>query len=193
VLLMPVFLPKNLAHLANVAARDSARFAVNALRVHDLGRGSEYRVEATDGKRLAVVRGPCPQAQYPALPDGADTPDVLVPVADWKSAFRLGGKQRPVGLAAEGPTFTLAVGDQSLTGSAPEGRFPDFDVVLPRTPAPIAFTVDLQLLIGLLQAAAALEPAGGVKVLFWSPAKPVGLTAKTAQGQFFDGLLMPLT
>jgi len=40
--LMPLFLPKNLAALANVAARDPSRYAANALHVLDPGDGS-YR------------------------------------------------------------------------------------------------------------------------------------------------------
>ncbi|HKI37988.1 MAG TPA: hypothetical protein VKA46_39405 [Gemmataceae bacterium] len=77
---MPVFLHRNLAALAGVAAREPSRYAANALHVLDPGDGT-YRVEATDGKRLAIVRGPCPQASYPALDaafGGADK--VLVPV-----------------------------------------------------------------------------------------------------------------
>jgi DNA polymerase III sliding clamp (beta) subunit (PCNA family) len=189
---MPVFLPKNLAALANVAARDPSRFAVNALRVLDLG--GAYRVEATDGKKLAVVRGPCKEESYPAL-DVAfhGAAEVLVPVADWKAAHRLGGKERPVAFATDGTTFQLAVGNQSITGSAPDDRFPDFAAVLPRRPATVSFRVNPGLLVELLRAAAALEPVNGVGVLYYGPDKPVGLIAHNDAGQFFDGLLMPLT
>jgi hypothetical protein len=187
---MPVFLPKNLAALANVTARDAGRYAANALRVLDLG--GAYRVEATDGKRLAVVRGPAKEESYPALPN-AGTGELLVGSADWRAGFRLGGKQRPVGLAAEGDKLTLAVGEQAVTGTAPGGRFPDFAGVLPRRPAPLSFRIDPLLLIGLLQAAAALDPVNGVGVLFYGADKPVGLIAHNDAGQFFDGLLMPLT
>jgi hypothetical protein len=188
-----VFLPKNLAALAGVAAKEATRYSANALRVLDPGDGT-YRVEVTDGKRLAVVRGPCAHESGPAPnPSPLGLASVLVPVAEWKAAFRMGGKQWPVALSAQGSSFHLAVGEQSVTGSAPEGRFPDFASVLPKRPAPFAFCVDPLLMIGLLQAAAALEPTGGVGVLFYGPDKPVGLVARNDAGQFFDGLLMPLT
>jgi hypothetical protein len=190
---MPLFLHRNLGPLAALAARDATPYSANALRVQDPGDGS-YRVEVTDGRRLAVVRGPCPQAEYPAL--GA-TPhaaaDVLVPVTDWKAGFRLGGRQRPVGLAADDSKFTLAVGDQAVAGACAGGRFPDFAAVLPKRPAPFGFRVNPELLAGLLLAAAALDPAGGVWLLLYGPDAPVGVACHNDAGQFFDGLIVPLT
>jgi DNA polymerase III sliding clamp (beta) subunit (PCNA family) len=189
---MPVFLPKNLAALANVAARDAGRYAANALRVLDLG--GAYRVEATDGRRLAVVRGPVKEESYPALDavsQGAE--EVLVPAADWRAGFKLGGKARSVGLAADDERFVLAVGEQAVTGAQLGDRFPDCSIVLPKKPAPFSFRIDPQMLIGLLQAAAALDPVNGVGVLYFGADKPVGLIAHNDAGQFFDGLLMPLT
>jgi hypothetical protein len=190
---MPVFLPKNLAALAGVAAKEATRYSANALRVLDLG--GAYRVEATDGKKLAVVRGPCPEASCPALdPDFGGANETLVPAADWKAGFRLGGKTQPaVGLAADATTFKLAVGDQAISGARAEGRFPDFSLVIPKAPALIGFRVDPSLLIGLLQAAVALDPVGGVQVLFYARDKPIGIACRNDQGQYLDGLLMPLT
>ncbi len=53
--------------------------------------------------------------------------------------------------------------------------------------------MDPTLLAGLLAAAAALEPVGGVELLFYSRTAPLGVAGRNAAGQFFDGLLMPLT
>lgn len=189
---MPLFLPKNLASLAALAAKESTRFAMTAVRVLDLG--GAYRCEVTDGRRLMVVRGPSEAQDYPALEDAPNgAAEVLVPAADWRGAFRLGGKSRPVGLAVGDGRFVLAVGDQAVTGSPPDKRFPDADGVLPRRAAVLAVALDPALLAGLLQVAAALEPEGGVKLLYYGPGKPVGLIAHNDQGQYLDALVMPLT
>jgi DNA polymerase III sliding clamp (beta) subunit (PCNA family) len=192
---MPVFMPKNLAALANVAAKEATRYSANALHVIDLG--DTYRVEATDGKRLAVVRGPCPEAQYPVLDavlGGAA--DVLVPAESWREAFRTKGKKDlalPVGLVADATSFRLAVGQKVIEGALPEGRFPAFSAVLPKKPAICAVKVDPVLLAGLLQAAAALDPSGGVSLLFYGREQPLGVMGRNEAGQFFDGMLQPLT
>jgi hypothetical protein len=53
--------------------------------------------------------------------------------------------------------------------------------------------VDPALLAGLLLAAAALDPTSGVGLLFYGSDKPLGVIGHNGGGQFFDGLLMPLT
>ena len=193
---MPLYLPKNLAALANVAAKEATRYSADALHVLDLD--GTYRVEATDGKRLAVVRGPCPPAQnYPALqPAGQSAADVLVPVESWREAFRAKGKkdqELPVGLVADDTSFRLAVGQKVIEGALPEGRFPAFSAVLPKKPAICSIKVDPALLAGLLQVAAALDPSGGVALLFYGREQPLGVMGRNDAGQFFDGMLQPLT
>jgi hypothetical protein len=187
-----LYLPRNLACLAALAARDSARYGLQAVRVRDPG-GGLYRAEATDGRLLAVLRGPVPDADYPAL-DGHDPgegAEVLVGRDDWLRAFRLGDKARPVGLAASGGELVLAVGDQALTAQPAEGRYPDVDQVLPRHGPLLSVRLDPVLLGALLRAAAAVNP-GGVDLLYYGPGKPLGLMTCTADGHAFDGLLMPL-
>jgi hypothetical protein len=68
---MPVFLPKNLAGLANVAARDSARFAVNALRVRDLGVLHEDRAGEPVPPRNTRSRKRRRRKPHPAEPGEA--------------------------------------------------------------------------------------------------------------------------
>jgi hypothetical protein len=192
---VPLFFPRNAAALAGVAAREHGRFAVSAVHAIDIGDG-HYRLEVTDGRRLAVLRGQSERPQDGAAPDaGLGGADVLVPLDSWCGAFRAKGKKGqalPVGLEADGPQFRLFAGEKVVTGSAPEGRFPDVGVVLPKRPAPVAFRIDPLLFAGLLQAAAALDPVNGVGVLYYGADKPVGLVAHNDAGQFFDGLLMPL-
>jgi hypothetical protein len=190
---VPIYLPRNLAVLATVAARDSGRYSLAAVRVRDF-RDGLYRAEATDGKVLAVVQGPAPEACYPALeekPDG--DPEVLVARDDWQKAFRLGDRHRPVGLAACGDQITLAVGDQALTTRPVDGRFPDVDLVLPRHGALLAVRLDPGLLVELLTVAAAVTPGGWVHLLFTAGATPRGLITTSDGGQTFDALIMPLT
>lgn len=187
---MPVTLPKNLATLATLTTSDRPRCPA-VIRVLNVGSGI-YRVEVTDGRRLAIVRGPCPRQRPAALdvPVSEET-EVLVPVADWQSAFRLGRKSDAVGLTSDGDRFTLAVGSQAIVGAVPGGPFPATEAVLPQEPAVLALPLDPALLAGLLRVASALGCVGGVKILWYGPGKPVGLVARNDQGQYLDALLMP--
>ena len=191
---MLIYLPPNLAAMAKLTAAGNARYAVNSLRVLDPGDGT-YRVEATDGRRLAVVRGPSADAHYSALeeaPGGAG--EVLVPGPEWAQAFRAGDKKHPVGLAAGQGLFTFAAGGHSFTGTPQPGRYPDTGGVLPGHPALVHFCVDPVLFAGLCDLAAALglRDSGGVQVLYFGPGKPVGLIGRNDQGQYLDCLIMPL-
>jgi hypothetical protein len=191
-----LFFPRNVAALGRVAGREHGRFAVSAVHAIDIGDG-HYRLEVTDGRRLAVLRGQSERPQGGAALDaGLGGADVLVPLDSWCGAFRAKGKKGqalPVGLEADGPQFRLFAGEKVVTGSAPDGRFPDVSCVLPKRPALFSFRVDPLLLVELLRAAAALGPVNGVGVLYYGADKPVGLVASNDAGQFFDALLMPLT
>jgi hypothetical protein len=192
---MRLYLPRNLAGLAQLVGDNSGRTALHAVRVRDPG-GGRYRAEATDGRLIAVVQGPIPVAAYPALDEAHDAggAEALVAKDDWKRAFGLGDRRRPVGLAADPEGgLTLAVGDQALTARACDGRYPDVDAVLPRHGPLVAVRLDPSLLGGLLKLAAVIKPDGGVDLLFFGPGKPLGLMTRNDSGQTLDCLLMPLT
>jgi hypothetical protein len=191
---MRLYLPRNLAGLAQLAGRNSGRTALHAVRVRDPG-GGLYRTEVTDGRLLAVVQGPMPIAAYSALDEAPDGPaEALVARDDWRRAFQLGDRRRPVGLAADAEGgLILAAGDQALTARACDGRFPDTDAVLPRHGPLVAVRLNPTLLGGLLKLAASLNPDGGVDVLFFGPGKPLSLMTRNESGQTFDALLMPLS
>jgi hypothetical protein len=96
-----------------------------------------------------------------------------------------------VGLAASDGELVLAVGDQALTATPAEGRYPDVDGVLPRHGPLLSVRLDPHLLGALLKVAAAVNP-GSVDLLYFGPGKPVGLMTRSDDGHAFDGLLMPL-
>jgi hypothetical protein len=184
-------LPRNLAALADVTGR--GRFAADAIRVGDSGTGL-YRAEAANGKVVAIVQGAVADASYPNLdPPAGEASETLVSGDDWRRAFRLGDRTRPAGLAAGPDSLALAVGDQTLATRPLAERFPDVDSVLPKQGPLVAVRLDPSLLIPLLKAAAALGPENGVELLYYGRGKPLGLRARNAGGQAFDGLLMPLT
>jgi hypothetical protein len=197
-----IFLPKNLGALAAVPdAGPPGRYATAA--VHVLDEEGHYRCEATDGKALAVVRGPSTApSQVPAAleeaPNGCAS--TLVPARDWKTAFQLAPKGSAVGLVASAEKVTLA-GPGAVTTCAPiEGRFPNVDAVLPGHGPLARIHLDPRRLAALLQVAAAIleadkEKHGGpaaVELMFYGRGKPLGLMGRNAQGQTFDALLMPL-
>ena len=190
---MLTYLHRNLAALADLTGRGRGRFAVDGIRVRESGSGL-YRAEATNGKVLAIVQGTEADADYPALePPAGEVTETLVPGDDWRRAFRLGDRTRPVGLAAGPDSLALAVGDQTLATRPLAERFPDVDAVLPKQGPLVAVRLDPSLLIPLLKAAAALGPDQGVELLYYGRGKPLGLRARNEGGQAFDGLLMPLT
>ena len=197
---MTLFIPKTLVRLADLCAGEEGRYALTGVRVIDLEDG-RYRVEATDGKRLVIVHGEslAPRVgaseTFAALEAVANSgTQTIVPAADWKRALRMGAKRLDkVGLVISTEFVTLACGSETLTARPVEGRFPSIDMVLPKTPSLVKFTVNPGALAGLLHAADALQPAEGVTVWFYAPGKPIGFTAKNADGVFFDALLVPLS
>jgi hypothetical protein len=72
-------------------------------------------------------------------------------------------------------------------------RIPDVDVVLPKQGPFGVVSLNPALIIPLLKAATALGPEEGGELLYCERGKPLGLRARNAGGQAFDGLLMPLT
>src|SRR5262245_8261785 len=105
---MALYLPLNLAALAKVAG-GNIRYALHCLRVVDLG--GAYRVEATDGRRLAVAQGASTDRGYPPLDAVDEAPGrgpVLVPTDSWRAAFKLADQRSPalgMAVSADGICF----------------------------------------------------------------------------------------
>jgi hypothetical protein len=197
-----LFIPKYLAKLSALTAPGGARPGMGGLRVLDLGE-DWFRVEVTDGRRLAIVQAPSRMepATAQTLEEGAaDLDEVgegIVPTADWQRAMRLGLKHHPLGVALGEGKIVLASGWQSVRTQALEGRFPDFDAVLPRTTPLFQVHLDAGLLAEICAVVSALaRPAGATPRLalaYYGPEKPVGLMAQGEEGLTFDALLMPLS
>lgn len=197
---MTLFIPKTLKALADLTA-ESGRYALAGIRVIDPGNGG-YRLEATDGRRLLIAHGtsvaPTAGAKetFASLEAVANSGiEAIISADDWRKAMRMGPKRFPaIGLVMNPDCITCAAGAETLSAKPLDGRFPDVNRVLPKTPPILRFCVDPKMLAGLLVAMAAIEPEGGITLLWYGPDKPLGLMAKNATQQLFlDALLMPLS
>lgn len=205
-----IFLPKTLSHLIPLTADDNGRFAMSGVRLIELDGGPEvgpcFRVEVTDGRRAVIVRAPCEPHELDAhaasmLPvlDPAGVQGI-VPADHFLRAI----KAVPKPTYQYEPRLIVSLGQDEVILATHEtvirtpylqGRYPDFEAVLPKKPAPVCFKVNPHLLIELLKAAAACcedAQAPWVEVLYWSDGAPVGIITRGADGLTFDGLLMPL-
>jgi len=193
-------LPKNLGLLAGIAG-DESRYALSAVHVVE-HQADWYRLEATDGKRLAVI---CGDGSVGPAADGAQiagrlaeapngATEGLVPAAVWRKAFQGVAKGGRIGLALAENQATLATLDTSTTTPLLDGRFPAVDLVLPLTRPLFRLMVNPEFLRDLLGLALAIDPEGRrVELLYYKAGGPIGLMARNAEGQTLDALLMPLT
>src|SRR5262249_31404046 len=150
--------PHNLAALARLAARDSSRFAMLGVRVAETEEG--YEIVATDGKRLGLVKGPGKVEEGEEAPEVEESPNgapvALVPAKEFAEQVRDAKKLRAgslvVVLGTDVTSFVTPDGSQRVRNV--EGRYPDFDTVLPRTKPKVAFRANATLMAELLQVAA---------------------------------------
>src|SRR5579883_1897452 len=112
---MAIYLPRQLAPLGALVQKDSLRWATDAVHVIDPGDGT-FRAEATDGRKLAVVRGPNDPADARTPPPAPNTAqEFLVPAELWRRGFRLGDKLCPkVVLAGSEREIVLACGGDTV-------------------------------------------------------------------------------
>jgi len=195
-----LLLPRNLAKLADLAA-DETRLSLTGIRV--LEYQDSYRLEATDGRRLLIVRGPHNQRELTpqdrltaaALDDAPDGKFVaLVPAEDWAKAFKAAKKGESIGLVLGEEDLTFGTASQLLRTRQVEGRFPDVNAVIPKKAPPFTIAVNPLLLAELLTVMAQIAGEDERKVClhFYGSKVPMGLSCKNAEGQFADAILMPL-
>jgi hypothetical protein len=149
----------------------------------------ELQADATDGRKLFRLRVPCSQPEY--FP--ADVPIVIPPV-DWVRLCKLGQPWTTKGCAVEltlDPDRTLVAAAPGRTLTIPargliEGRFPDTDKVIPKSPPLFTVHVKAGLLAELLAAIASHvgpEDDGFVSVSFFGDKEPVLIVGNLEDGK----------
>lgn len=174
-----MLLRRELASLAAVCAREEQdRYGLTSCVKLRLEEDGYYRCEATDARRLLVVRGPNTDTEG-TFPVGLD---VFVPAEDWKKVFKLGaGKkvrspspfvragfewkeeqvERP-GEEGQPPrvqlvktpvvVFSDVAGTESVrVEQTQEGRYPDVNKVIPTAPPLIKVSIDPAYLAELMK------------------------------------------
>lgn len=195
-------LPRPLSALARLCPRESPRYALTALKIAAYDGGA-FRVDATDGRYLGIVRGNSEAVAHDCLNEVPDeATEALIPADEWAKAFRLIPKPRKnaasalssVGLKISKDGFTFGAAGATLAGKQTDGRFPVTNEVLPKARCMFSTHVDARRLAELLTVAAEFADVNGCVTLhFYHPAKPMGVSARNSEGLFFDGLLMPLS
>ncbi len=193
-----ILLPKSFACLASLAAEYPQRYSMTCVRVTEKPEeGIDYRIEVTDGKRLAIVRGiSSSHAPPPALPlDLPAQPSSCmgcVPQAAWKQAFKGGKNGAPLALHLCTNEVIMATGDTLVRVPLGTGKYPDVNAVMPKDEAPVSFRIDPYLLIDLLKCAAQVCGTTDVTISYYGDGMAIGITAK-GENVTFDGILMPLS
>jgi hypothetical protein len=196
-----IYLPKNLIHLATLCGTDASRNSLRCVRLREYEGG--YRAEASDGRLLGIVRGP-DRANDRAVTDDqrelleqapGGSFEAVVPMDAWRKAF----KQLPAGgvLGASASRYAVhfAAPDGFQAAATEDARYPDVDQVLPRRRPLVRLMVNPTHLAKLLTVAAQYSDpdAPWVELWYYGRELPIGLLTRNGDGQFFDGLCMPLT
>jgi hypothetical protein len=192
---------KDVAALA--ASTEHARFgATTCVKLIDQRNGL-YRLEATDGRVLAVVQGPDGRddaaRDNPLLGSEDLAPEVfeaLIPAEDFKHALGLDKKARLVAVSAQEHDLRFFTLTQQLAARQGEGRFPEVGRVIPDRLPLFSVRVSIKLfqrILKLFQGFCA-EGAEAVALHYHGKNAPLGFTARNAEtGQTLDALLVPLT
>lgn len=219
---VPTMLHSNLSALADLAAKESAKFATNGVKL-EVHPGGGYSACATDGKVLGVVTGRAGDGDdFPSLPALESAPNgavsAIVPAKDWKDAMKAPTKfgrrtrdARPifsqVAVVPGEKVTTFAATDLDKAAVAQprnlEGRFPPYVHIIPTAPPAFVVTFNPHVLAQMLKVAAAFcEPGTECVTLEFQPAGVGGsegpanykpVVVKAAgPGQEFTGLVMPL-
>jgi hypothetical protein len=196
-----IYLPKNLSHLAALCGSDVNRYSLRCVRLREYAGG--YRAEASDGRILGIIRGPdraddCAvtddQRQLlEQAPGGAF--EAVIPADAWRKAFKQLPAGGVLGASASPAAVHFAAPDGFQAAPTEGARFPDVDQVLPRRRPLVRITVNPVLLAKLLTVAAQYSDAHEpwVELWYYGRGYPIGLLTRNREGQFFDGLCMPLT
>lgn len=198
-----IYLPKAVSALAQLAARQSARYSMQGIRMRDLAGG--FRLDVTDGRAVAIVHGGCePSEQDLEAADRISQTETLaleavVPLETLVDCLKgLGKTQRGVqrlAIQLQKDQAAMSYGDHVAYTQLVEGRFPDVDGILPKGPAPVRVYLNPDLLIKVLKAASEISKGGPknavIELLYWKPGAPIGIATVGPDGLVFDALVMP--
>jgi hypothetical protein len=154
-------IPANVASIAKLADPSNSRYALAGLLVSE--RPDGYQVEATDGKRLGIVRGPGAEAERPEAladaPNGAT--EALIAAADFANLVKANSKARWPALLVLGTDASTFLSDGKVVRVRNlDGRWPAIDQVLPMNPPAAEFAVSAKLFAELLLVGAAFGDDG---------------------------------
>ena len=179
---------------------ESGRYALGAVHVR-ADMADQFWLEATNGKLLAVVRGPLRELELPAVAVEEAQADFLMGVKDWQQVFKaIDLKDRRRGLYWPGGRRTPGPRQHRQRRApvhAAAGPFPDVFQVLPKKASPCSIIVDPWLLMDLLKIAIGVgDSREGARVVlhFYGADQPLAVTALNPEnGSTLDSILMPLT
>lgn len=118
-------IPRNALKAVSLAmANRDVRFYLIGMLIQCSGR--TVRLVATDGCRLHMIDLP-QEVPCPPLVEGAIIPRALI---EW--ALKNSKPGQSVQVTTDGATVTIAAGGASMSGTAIDGVYPDYDRVLPR-------------------------------------------------------------
>jgi hypothetical protein len=207
--LMLLRLPRNVAALANLAATQDRRFALNGVKLRVMPDRNLVRLEVSDGAMLGILQ--CyPEDDVEACesvverqdlePDAAT--EALIHAKDWKTGIKHPPKMEryakddSVVIATHGDKATFANLQGRMDGAQIEGRWPNMDQAMPQKIPLFKVRVDPKRMIRMLQTAMEFIDANndrGVELIYYGAGVPLGILVENADKcQVFDGLVVPL-
>jgi len=197
-----IIIPRRAACIIRAAAeKRDGRVGMECVRVMEYE--GQFWVEATDGRMLAIARGPAGIA--PIMPPELESPPdhaYLVPAAVWKQVWD--AKDEYLGFAADRDLLyvcsmagELGLRDNGRGHPKHDGRFPDIGRAIDvEAGAMLSVRLSAEHLKRI--ASMALEFAKGaagspsVKLAFGRPNRAVSFHVTAEDGHTLEGLLMPL-
>lgn len=175
-------IPRNALKAVSLAMglRD-VRFYLNSILVQCSGR--TVRLVATDGDRLHMIDLP-QDVPCPPLVGGVIVPRALI---EW--ALKNSKPGQSVQVTTDGATVTIAAGGASMSGTAVDGKYPDYGRILPRMTSGEVAQFNPRYVSDTY--AAVKELAGKSEPLF-PTLRHNGLDAATVAYERFLAVIMPL-
>lgn len=195
-----IYLPRCAAEVLSLAG-ENTRYNLAGVRLQELAEGW-FRMEATDGRRLGILRGcSSPTMQDESAASRLPPPESILLEGvllsdDLARAFKILEKGRQLGIMLSSPSPSVVAGDTCMNLRLADGRFPDVDSALPKNGALFGLKVNPTFFMDVLRVARAVAASGDfpeqVEILYFGQGEPVGIICKGGRGLTFDGIIMPL-